>query len=265
MQHSVRVGIVVFWTCVASGQSTDKVPSFEVADVQASKSTNPNPVKGGFSASGRVELPNMTIKQLMMGAYSVQENMITGGPKWLDSDRFDIVAKAAPNTPHATLFLMLQSLLAERFKLAIHREEKLMPAYALVRGKRALKLEPSTGGVPGQPDCKWQPSGPGRLQRICHNMTMADLARQLPGWGPTRVDLPVVDMSELKGPFDFIVEISTPGGRGERREGEQAATPDLAEITAFDAFEQIGLRLESRKMPMQVIVIDHVERVPTEN
>ena len=91
MQHSA--GTVVFLTCVASGQSTDKVPTFEVADVRESKSTNPNPSKGGFSASGRVDLPNVTIKQLMMGAYGVQENMITGGPKWLDSDRFDIVAK----------------------------------------------------------------------------------------------------------------------------------------------------------------------------
>jgi uncharacterized protein (TIGR03435 family) len=110
------------------------VPEFEVADVKASNGMR-DAGKIQFLPGGRIDLPNVTVKSLIMLAYDLQEDMIAGGPGWIDSDHFDIVAKAPPDTPRDTLRLMLQPLLAERFKLAIHREDKPMPVYAMVVGK----------------------------------------------------------------------------------------------------------------------------------
>ena len=250
----MRFSLSLLVTLALFGQAPPDRPAFEVVDVQPSKITTFR--KEAFLPSGRVELPGMTLKVMIMASYGVQENMVVGGPKWIDTDRFDVVAKAPPSTPIPRLLLMTQSMLADQFKLVIHREEKALPAYALVRGKKALKLQPSEGT--GRQTCNWQPADAGRMQRVCHNMAMAEMARQLPGWGPARVDLPVVDQTGLKGTFDFTLEISTPG-KTEKRAGEGAA-PDLAEITFFDALEQVGLKLEQRKMPLQVIVVDRAER-----
>jgi uncharacterized protein (TIGR03435 family) len=148
---------------------------------------------------------------------------------------------------------MLQPLLAERLKLAIHREDKVMAAYVLTLGKRPLKLQQTPGGPQ---DCSWQ-SIEGRLRRrTCHNVPMDEFARQLPGLGGAGIDLQVVDQTGLKGFYDFQFDLGLPG----RREGEggSAVLADSSP-TIFDALDQIGLKLESRKMPISVIVIDHIE------
>ncbi|SPE41945.1 exported hypothetical protein [Candidatus Sulfopaludibacter sp. SbA3] len=256
------LGLVIVLSHAAFGQAPAKTPEFEVADVQVSKSTNPEQGKGRMLPGGRIEVPNTTLKNLMMAAYSVQENMITGGPAWLESDRFDIVAKAPPDTPPETLFLMLRSLLADRFKLAIHREDKPMPVYAMVVGKSGPNLQKAAGG---QQTCRWITPGNGRVQRECKNMTMQQLAIQIPGWGMAHVDLPVVDLTEIQGAYDFQLEWSLPSGRGDAGKGDAPAAAEMGGSTIFDAMSQIGLKLEQRKRPMSVIVIDHAERVPTAN
>jgi uncharacterized protein (TIGR03435 family) len=190
--------------------------------------------------------------------------MITGAPDWLDSDHFDLAAKAPPNTPEAILFQMLQTLLAERFKLAIHREDKMMPAYVLVVGTNGPKLQTSADAA-GQKNCAWRPGDDGLRKRECHNMTMAELARQLPGWANTGIDRQVIDSTELKGTYDFQLEM---GPRRRERSDPAiagASTPLDDGPTIFEAMNQLGLKLEARNRPMPVIVIDHVERVPTEN
>jgi len=255
------VSLVIVLSHAAFGQAPAPPPEFEVADVQVSKSVNPERGKGRVLPGGRIEVPNSTLKNLIMAAYNVQENMITGGPGWLDSDRFDIVAKAPPNTPPDTLFLMLRSLLAERFKLTIHREDKPMPVYAMVVGKGGPKLSKAAGG---QQTCRWITPGNGRVQRECQNMTMQQLASDIPKWGMARVDLPVVDLTEIQGSYDFRLEWSIPSGRGEGK-ADAPAADDLAGSTIFDAMSQVGLKLEPRKRPVPVIVIDHAERVPTSN
>jgi uncharacterized protein (TIGR03435 family) len=239
-----------------------KMPEFEVADVQVSKSANSEQGKGRVLPGGRIEIPNSTLKNLVMAAYSVHEDMITGGPGWLDSDRFDIVAKAPPGAPRDTLFLMLRSLLAERFKLAIHREDKPMPVYAMVVGKGGPKLQKSAGG---EMTCRWITPGNGRVQRECKNITMRELATQIPGWGMAHVDLPVEDLTEIQGSYDFHLEWSLPAGRGEVGMGDIPAVADTGAATIFDAMSQIGLKLEQRKRPVSVIVIDHAERIPSAN
>ena len=239
------------------GQDAAKLPSFEVADI---KPSNPGPVRDGKGrqVGNRIEIYGMTAKQFIMGAYGVQENMIVGAPKWADTDRYDLIAKAPDGTPPSTLRQMLQPLLTDRMKLAIHREEKVMPAYVLTLGKRPLKLEQTEGGPQ---DCHWE-SVEGRLRRrICHNVPVDEFARQLPGLGGAGIDLQVIDQTGLKGTynFQFDIGIGLPGG-GERRR-EEGGPPVAVDPgpTIFDALEQIGLKLESRKMPISIIVIDHIE------
>jgi uncharacterized protein (TIGR03435 family) len=263
----IRLGLsYLVLVCAGLGQVAAvppaNLPQFEVAEVKVSNSVNPEQGKGRMLPGGRLEVPNTTLKSFIMAAYSVQGDMITGGPAWLESDRFDIVAKAPPDAPRDTLFVMLQSLLAERFKLAIHREDKPMPVYAMVVGKGGPKLQKSAGG---EMTCRWITPGNGRVQRECKNMTMRELATQIPGWGMARVDLPVVDLTEIQGSYDFQLEWSIPANRGEGGKGDVASASDSGGATIFDAMSQIGLKLEQRKRPVSVIVIDHAERVPTAN
>jgi uncharacterized protein (TIGR03435 family) len=257
-------GLAMMLSCVAFGQSTSP-PAFEVADVKVSKALGREQGKPRMLPGGRLEFPNVTLKLLITAAYNAHGNMIMGSPGWLDSDRFDIVAKAAPGTSDDQLRQMLQTLLVERFKLAIHREEKPMSVYALIVGKRGATLPPAAGS--GESNCSWHEPSPGRVQRECHHMTMAELALQLPGWGRARVDLPVVDLTGLQGAYDFQLEWSFPNAVGgdAGRGGEMKTNADSGGATVFDAVQKFGLKLESRRLPMPMIFIDHVERVPTEN
>src|SRR5215831_8246141 len=129
--------VLCIFLCAA--QQHTKTASFEVADIKPSNSPNAEPRKARILPGGRIEVPNVTLKELIIFAYGVQENAITGVAKWMDSDRFDLVAKAPAESPPQTLRSMLQSLLADRFKLTLQREDKPMGAYVLSRGKHELK------------------------------------------------------------------------------------------------------------------------------
>jgi uncharacterized protein (TIGR03435 family) len=230
-------------------------PAFEVAEIKPADPAGPRPGKGRILPGGRIEVPGMTVKDLMMMAYGLQENMITGGPKWVGSQRFDIVAKAPAETPMATLRLMMQTLLAERFHLATHREDKAMPAYVLTVGKRPPTFREGSGG---RGMCTWQSDDGGLRRRECVNMTMSELVKELPGWGGVGIDLPVVDETGLKGAYDFHLEVGMMGGgKGEGGKAQEVALESGPNI--FAAFEKIGLKLESRKMTMPVVVIDRAE------
>jgi uncharacterized protein (TIGR03435 family) len=168
---------------------------------------------------------------------------------------------------------MFQTLLAERFKLAIHREDKVMPAYVLTLGKRPPKYREGSGA---RQECNWSTLESGLRRRECHNLTMTELAKQLPGWGGIGIDLPVADQTGLQGAYDFQLDVHLPaefaksegrreGGQEGGRGGDAPAAPVVdSGPTIFAALDQIGLKLERGKIPMPVIVIDHAEP-PTEN
>src|SRR5438105_12080381 len=111
-------------------QTPEKLPSFEAADVHASpKNPNPNVQSlGGFVRGGRYQFRNATMLDLIASAYGMEPEKVLSGPSWLETDRFDILAKTPANATNATARLMLRSLLADRFKLAIHNEDKPMTA-----------------------------------------------------------------------------------------------------------------------------------------
>ena len=241
------------------GQDAAATPSFEVADIKPSP---PGAMLGKerLLPGGRIELPGGTVKMLIVASYGVQEDMVSGLPKWAENDRFDIVAKAPENTPVPTLRLMIRTLLAERFHLQFHNEEKVRQAYVLTRGKRPLKLQESSS----RQQCRWTPLEAGVMRRECQGMSMAEMARQLPGWGPTGITMPVIDETDLRGTYDFHLDVGAPtGGRGDgARDGDpaSASVPPDSGPTIFTALEEIGLKLESRRMPVQTIFVDRVER-----
>ncbi len=260
----------------ARGQTSPARPAFEVADIKPANPAAVQPGKPRLLPGGRAEIPGITVKMLIVMAYGVQENAIVGVPKWAENSRFDIVAKAPTNADLPMLRLMLQSLLADRFKFAFHNEDKVMSVYVLSTGKRALKLQEASGG---RQDCSWRSMEAGgdagardgvTRRRECKNMTMTELAQQLPGWGGIGIDMPVVDQTGLTGKYDFQLVVGLgdifvrmKGVAGKDGDGSVEKIADSGP-TIFAALEQIGLKLESRKQPTPVMVIDHVES-PTEN
>ena len=261
MTRAMTTATLMAW--VAFCQSAAGPPAFDVASVKSNASTGSKPGKGTF-LPGRVAFPNGTLKLFIMAAFQVRSDMIEGGPDWLDSERFDIVAKASPETDEKTLRTMFQTLLAERFKLAVRRKDRVMPDYALTVAKSGAKLEPSA--TPGERHCTWENADHGLRRRVCSNMTMADLASALPGWGGIGIDRPVVDMTGLKGAYDFHFEVSVakkPQGGGEVG-GKAVAVKDDSGPTIFDALGKLGLKLESRKDAVSTLVIEHAEK-PSQN
>jgi uncharacterized protein (TIGR03435 family) len=196
-----------------------------------------------------LEAGGMTLEDLLMFGYGVLPNMIVGLPKWAKESQFDVVATAGRDVPNGTLRTMVQALIAERFKLASHQEDRAMPALVIAVGKNGSKLQRASGG---QLRCSWSDLPSGVSRRECVNMPMSELAKQLPGLGGIGVDLPVVDQTGLEGAWDFHLDVK-------RASPNAAATAEPEGPTIFDAFQQNGLELQRRKVPLSVLVIDHVE------
>ena len=273
-------------------------PSFEVVSVKpnnsgsGSSSTNTN--------QGRFLATNVTVKTLMMQAYRLQDFQIIGGPNWISSDRFDIEAKpeegaiplpqgppdlAEPNRIDP-MSLMVQSMLEDRFQLELRRETRELPVFTLSIGKDGTKFKASADqnpqrgaarpaqGVGGAAQGPANP-GPGGMYSSVNNgkgemtantVLMAGLVNFL----SRQLVRPVIDKTELKGYFDFHLEwarepavaaLAGPGGAG----GGIPPPADPAGPSMFTAVqEQLGLKLESTKGPVEVLIIDSVQK-PSEN
>jgi uncharacterized protein (TIGR03435 family) len=271
--RSLRLSLILAAASAAPAFTQPSRPAFEVADIRPANPANVQPGKPRLLPGGRAELPGMTVKLLVFLAYGVQENAIVGVPKWAENTRFDIVAKAPPDSDFKMLQAMLQSLLADRFKFTFHNEDKVMPVYVLSVGKHVLKLQETSGG---RMDCSWRSTEEGgdagardgvTRRRECHNMSMKEFVQQLPATGGIGIDLPVVDQTGLTGKYDFQFVVGLGGMRssGDGRAGEGPAAP-IMEMgpTIFAALDQIGLKLERQKVAAPVMVIDRVES-PTEN
>jgi len=195
---------------------------------------------------------------LITRAYDVTDDKVAGGPNWLASDRFDVIAKTLPNVTVETARLMLQALLADRFGLKVHNDNRPLPTYVLTLGKGAHKVKKSDGGQSG---CQVQqsPPQPGAApfaQASCHNLTSAQIIQNL-GQIRDYMDHPLVDQTNLEGTWDFDLKITPRAALG-------AAGSDG--ISLFEAVDkQLGLKLELRQIPAAVIVVDSVNRKPTDN
>ena len=230
-------------------------PAFEVADIKPSDPAVLKMGKGRMLPGGRIEVPGYTLRELIMFTYGVTDDMISGGPKWIGEDRFDIVAKAPAGAPDNTLRSMMKTLLADRFRLVTHREDKPMPAYVLTVEKSAEPLAQSAGG--GASQCHWTELEGGIRRRECHNLSMEEFAKELPATGGIGIFLPVADQTGLKGSYDFQFEVGT------TRRSDSPGPPDPLDTDGpniFTALRKLGLKLESRKVPMPAMVIDSAEK-----
>lgn len=183
-------------------------------------------------------------------AYDVRDYSFSG-PDWLSSVRVNILAK--PSGPEHEVDLMMQTLLTERFKLVVHRESKILTGYALVVAASGPKIHPVE---PGQSGENW---GRGILKG--QSVSMKRLAQML----SARLQGPVEDKTGLLGVFNFTLTWTpddVPSGQP-----PADPTPDRRDgPSIFSALqEQLGLRLEARKIPTQILVVDHAEKAPIEN
>jgi uncharacterized protein (TIGR03435 family) len=227
------------------GQAAAKL-EFEVASVKPTATqgsfTIDFPAGGGFSAR------NLTVQILLQTAYALQDYQISGGPSWTSSAGFDIQARGAAGggePPREHVLQMIQALLAERFHLAQHRETRQLPIYALVAGKTGPKLQAADSSVGGTKTMLGQ--------LIVKKMSMTTLANIL------AFDLkrPVKDETALQGEFAFTLEWAPGLGESDAESKDRSASkPSLFAAVQ----EQLGLKLESSKSPIEVFVIDHVEK-----
>jgi uncharacterized protein (TIGR03435 family) len=220
-------------------------PAFEVATI---KRSDPTSEEGQMIRDPRlVALAHVSLQNLMAQAYRIKNFQISG-PGWLDSERFDILAKLPDGATQEQLPAMLQRLLKERFRLALHLEQKNMTAYALLPAKSGAKLKPINAEI-----ADVHTSTGLTRRRLSGKITMPYFAGLL----SNMLDHPVVDMTGLKGVFEVDLEWSA----------DSAAAGPLDDSLSLPTVlqQKLGLRIEKRKTTVDFYVIDHVERVPTEN
>lgn len=236
----------VSWTACA--QSTPP-PRFDVASIKPTPLDQYDGSSGIPTGHGRLTGNHVTLKRCIVGAYAIGPGQITGGPPWLDTDRFEISAKAEGPAGDDDLMLMLRTLLADRFKLALHRETHMQDALVLETAKGGPKLEKAdagnsvTNGSHGGIDAKAS--------------SMSQLANLL----SRATGSPVVDRTGLDGVFNFKLSWS-PDSDKPVKPGEIPGDTGPSLYTAIQ--QQLGLRLQARKVPVEVLVIDHAEK-PSEN
>lgn len=271
---------------VAAGIGRAQSPSvraqFEVASIK------PHPGIGNLVhiqpfPGGRLVVENFSLRLLMQNAYGIQPFQIPGGPDWINSERYDIQAEADGNPSGKQMTgPMLQTLLEDRFKLRLHRETKLLPVYELTVAKGGTKLKRSKEGsctpfsmdspplppvrAPGEPHatfCGFLGFGVEGLDRKLEmaGVTMAELASSLSRGELRRT---VVDKTGLDGTFDVNLHWSMDAVQASPGTAGDPAPLPTANLTGSSIFaaiaEQLGLKLESTKGRVEVLVIDHVER-----
>jgi uncharacterized protein (TIGR03435 family) len=231
---------------------------FEVASI---KPTPPDwrggryaTMQGGHQFVAR----NYTLKYMVAAAYSVTPRTVSGGPSWIDSDPYDILA-ATPGEVRPSFedqMLMLRTLLADRFQLTFHTEPREFSVYALTASRNGVKLKESVAPPDEQTQLISRVFPGDFIQLPAHNATMAQFAAMLQR---AVLDRPVLDKTGLTGKYDFDLEWTPDESQFDGHmppiKPDNSGKPDL-----FEAIQQLGLRLESGKGPVPVIVIDHVER-----
>lgn len=281
------------------GQSANP-SRFEVASIKVRSQPSPGVITGALQPlpGGRLVANEALLRFLIQNAYSVRSYQVIGGPDWINTTHYDIEAKATDNPTPQQMLTMLQGLLEERFKLKVHRETRELPVYELTEGRNGPKLEPAkaacrildSNAVPSPPPLPPPPgagpqplpgAGPQPLPPpplpstqtaipICTiqasvgtsarlvgiNVTTGELARVL----SNMVGRTVIDKTNYKSSFDVHLEFvrdQTLAGLG----APDAPTPDPTNVSLFTAIqEQLGLKLDSARGPVDVVVVDSVER-----
>jgi uncharacterized protein (TIGR03435 family) len=287
IRHIVGSSLIVFASYTAFGQTAPR--AFEAASLKLTSSPDKDgrvmrEMRGGPGSPdpGRFTFTNVTLKILVQQAYNLKEFQVEG-PDWIDSVGYDLVATMPRGTTQEQAAEMLQTLLADRFKVTFHRERRQMPVMALVVGKNGPKMKEAE--VPVLPEGEAPPPGKGgpgiRMMmspdglRLAGSMTMAQLANTL----TRRVGRPVVDQTELSKTYDVditwmpddrdgasmkMAAIAHGGAGGPSGDSPHPASEPAPTLPqALD--EKLGLKLEARKSSADMFILDHAEKSPVEN
>jgi len=235
--------------CAAHAQT------FEVAAIKPNTDLTQHQSGIGLGNAGTITVTNVSLRFLIAFAYEVRDYQVTGGPKWIDSDRWDIVAKpsaeeaaAEPVKPDKSstdhMRIRLRALLADRFQVVVHPETKEMPIYALKVGKDGPKLETAKA----ESGAHMYRNGEGIEAGKATMKMFADLLSNMLG-------RPVVEKTGLTGEYDFKFKLEPPAA------ADANAPTDLAGAVLIDAVrEQLGMKLEATKGPVQVFTVEHAEK-----
>jgi uncharacterized protein (TIGR03435 family) len=225
------------------------VQAFDVASIHTVRTTVEEGGRDKIEHTvNTLTMRNVTLSTCVQWAYNVKQYQVTG-PAWITLERYDIIAKAEA-APEAQLRLMLQTLLADRFALAFHRDKKEMPVFVLLLGKGGHKLHATTEEGEGLLN-----TSKGAAVTAKH-VSMSQYAGLLSG--PLR--MPVLDMTGLEGRYDFTVDLAPYMARD-----NDGRAPDMVEAIQSAFQDQLGLKLEPRKSQIEIIVVDRAEKAPTAN
>lgn len=295
--------LLPLFACAVCAQNAP--PAFEVASVKVSAPFTPGRgqvIRGcGKPDPAMVHCTGTTLKILLMRAYDVKQYQIQG-PDWLNTENYDLMAKVPEGVPADKVPAMLQALLAERFGVKVHKETRVLPAYELSVGKGPKMKEVDVAKLPGipEPGSAFPPPpppggrgsgpppvssmpvgavmmmfGPNGTRIVRGNMTMEQFSNYL----SNSVSRPVLDDTGLKGTYEIELSyladetdgMMIPGGGGGRamdgggREGPPLQDASAPTATLSQAVQTLGLKLEAKKAPVDMIVIDSANKVPTEN
>ncbi len=237
MTSAIGGASLILMSSAIFGQATVQTPAFEVASIRPS---DPGDVgnQAFSSPGGRFTAINDTLKSLIRFAYGLQDYQVSGASGWMDSAAYDIKAKAENDTV-SDFRPLLQALLADRFQLKFHRETKELPIYALMVGKTGPRLHAVNGAGPGVGMRKGRFNGRGADMPTLASVLSGQLGRL------------VLDRTGVSGFYDFTLTF----------EPDDSRTADTAGPSLFTALqEQLGLKLESQKGPVETLVIDHAEK-----
>jgi uncharacterized protein (TIGR03435 family) len=237
------------WVCLASisALAQPATPSFEVASIRADE-----PGRERIEATpGRLTMQNVRLTTCIRWAYDVQEQQISG-PAWLNDTWFSIFAKADTPAGEPALRQMLQTLLMQRFHLVFHRQSKELSTYVLVVAKNGHKLEPTD--VEGSPSFQT-----GKMNLTGKGATVGQLIEFL----SREIHIPIIDQTGLTGRFNYFLDINAYVSDELRQ--SNGVPPEATGIIALAMQSQLGLKLEGKKAVVDMIMVDSVDRTPTEN
>jgi len=290
MNQSLKLCLIALTLTAGGTFAQDSRPAFEVASVKLDTKCDTGGLSSGRSTPGRIDSQCADLRDLILTAYGIYGDggnpapgsfrmQVVGGPAWMDATRYDIAAKPAGNPPRSQMYgPMLQSLLEDRFRLKVHREPKEGPVYLLTPAKSGPKLRATKEGSCVVADID-HPAEAGNTQ-VCGKpkinaggpivtvdipgATIANLCAQL----GLAMDREVIDRTGIAGRFDIHLEV-TPADMqpkfvaGRAMEQQSTGDSDTGPSISTALQQQLGLKLESSRGAVQVIVVDHIETQST--
>ena len=257
-------------------QSLETRQAFEVASIKRETGVSSG-ITFAARAGGTLTVINNPLTNVIDNAYGIRRYQLIGGPDWINSDRYNIQAKAAGDAPRAEMMSMLQLLLEGRFKLKVHRETRELPVYVLTVAKGGIKLQPAREGgcVNADPRYPRRPAPGEKLTPSCGNNIITAST-----WNASAIDMAsaaaalvgvlgrnVIDKTGITGKYDIHVQWTpdqAPAGVDTAAQSNALASENAPPPLVTVLEQDLGLKLESTRGPVDVLIIDHVER-PSED